>query len=107
MSLFKDHVSDHLTESPFDSAARATHPGMAHFAGSGPQFKTCRECIFWAHEQFDYRSKNGKYSGLIKPARCKKYRALMHEEGGQIPDDARACKYFEQNATPPARYNRS
>jgi hypothetical protein len=106
MSLFKDAISDHLTEAPHDRAARATHPGMAHFAGTGPHGKTCRECSFWAHTQYDYRSKNGKYAGEIKPASCKKFRALMHEEGPQIPHMAAACKYFEQNEAVPGIFQK-
>jgi len=103
MTLFKDALSDHLTESTHDRAARATFPGMAHFAGSGPRGRTCRECIFWAHQKNDYRSKNGKYGGLIKPAPCRKYQTFMRDQGGAIPDDAAACKYFDENSAPPSR----
>ncbi len=104
MTLFKDHISDHLTPAPADHAARRTFPGMVHFAGSGPAGSTCRECLFWAHIKDDYRSKNGSYRGVIKPAICKKFKQMMQTEGNQIPDDAAACKYFEENPTPPARF---
>lgn len=107
MSLFKDAISDRLTPAPFDSAARATHPGMAHFAGSGPRGKTCRECIFWAHGPHDYRAKGGKYRGLIEPAICKKYQSFMQHEGSKIPDDAAACKYFDQIEIVPERFAKS
>lgn len=104
MTIFKDVISDHLTSAPHDAMARATHPGMAHFAGSGPKGKSCRECIFWAHKTHDYRSKGGKYRGLIEPATCNKYRQLARNEGSKIPDDAASCKYFEQNDPVPPRY---
>lgn len=104
MTIFKDALQDKLTPAPFDTMARATHPGMAHFAGTGPHGSTCRECIFWNHQTHDYRSKNGKHRGVIMPAICKKYRALMHYEGPKIPDEAQACKYFEANPEPPARF---
>ena len=107
MSLFKEHIQDHLTEAPIDRFARASHPGMAHFAGTGPHGSTCRECIFWAHGPHDYRAKNGKYRGLIEPATCKKFQQMTGVMGSKIPDDALACKYFEQNETVPLRFAKS
>lgn len=104
MTIFKDVISDHLTEAPADRLARATHPGMAHFAGTGPSGKTCRECNFWAHGAHDHRSKNGKYHGLIEPARCKKFQQITLREGAKVPDDATACRYFDQNPEPPSRF---
>jgi hypothetical protein len=106
MSLFKESIQDHLTASPIDAFARASYPGMAHFAGTGERGKTCRECIFFAHGPHDYRSKNGKHRGLIEPATCKKYRQITMQEGAKIPDDAAACKYFEQNPTVPERFSK-
>lgn len=107
MTLFKDSLSDHLTASPVDTLARISHPGMAHFAGTGPHGKTCRECLFWKHGPHDYRAKNGKYRGLIEPATCGKYRAITLNEGAKIPDDATACKYFDENSEPPTRFVKS
>ncbi len=107
MSLFKESIQDHLTASPVDALARASYPGMAHFAGTGPHGKTCRECGFWAHGPHDYRSKNGKYRGLIEPATCNRYRAITMQVGDKVPDDAAACKYFEQNPAVPPRFAKS
>lgn len=104
MTLFKDHIQDHLTPSPVDTLARQSYSGMAHFAGTGPHLKTCRECLFWDHQPFSYRSKNGKYSGQIKPACCKKYQQITSQIGDAVPDEAAACKYFDENPTPPTRY---
>lgn len=107
MSLFTKDIQEHLAPAPFDRAARITHPGMAHFAGSGPALKTCRECEFWGGPQPDYRSKNGKWRGLIKPARCRKYRALTGAIGDEIPDDAAACRHFEESEKIPPRFDRT
>ena len=104
MSLFKESLQDHLTASPVDAFARASYPGMAHFAGTGPHGKTCRECLFFNHGPHDYRAKNGKHRGLIEPATCGKYRAITLNVGAKIPDDAQACKYFDENPEAPARY---
>jgi len=106
LSIFRNVISDHLTESPTNRLARATHPGMAHFAGTGPGGKTCRECIFWSHGPHDYRSKNGKYRGLIEPAICKKFQQMMRVQGEKIPDEAMACKYFEENPVIPTRFSK-
>lgn len=107
MSLFKESIQDHLTASPIDTFARASHPGMAHFAGTGPRGKTCRECLFFNHGPHDYRAKNGKHRGLIEPSTCGKYRAITMSLGAKIPDDAQACKYFDENPTPPLRFEKS
>src|SRR5262249_35011830 len=105
MTLFKEPIQAHLTGAPFDRIARDTYPGQAHFAGTGPKFKTCRECAFWDHKQ-DYHSKRGKFGGLIKPARCRKFRTLTNHVGDKIPDDAGACKHFAQAQAVPERFAR-
>lgn len=80
----------------------ATHPGMAHFAGTGPDGATCRECSLWRHTKFDYHAKGGKYRGMIKPVPCNKYRQLMQgNDGAKVPHDAGACRHFERNDAPP------
>lgn len=107
MSLFKESLQDHLTAAPIDVLARASYPGMAHFAGTGPHGSTCRECIFWAHGPHDYRAKGGKYRGLIEPATCKKYQQIVMQQGSKVPDDAAACKYFDRNEAVPERYAKS
>lgn len=104
MSLFKESTQDHLTPGPIDTLARASYPGMAHFALTGPANATCRECIFFEHGPHDYRAKNGKWPGLIEAATCKKYRMITLQYGAKIPDDAPACKYFDANPTPPERF---
>jgi hypothetical protein len=77
---------------------------MAHFAGTGPHARTCRECIFFNHGPFDYRSKNGKYRGEILPASCKKYQQIMRKVGDKFTDMAAACKYFDENPMIPERF---
>lgn len=97
-------LDPHLTQiSETDAKARVTHKGMAHFAGTGPARKTCRECRFW---QFTaYYAVQGAHMGSLKPGKCHKRTSLMRgEEGEAVPYDARACKYFEENfKAPPAK----
>ena len=97
-----DAISSHLTQPDKGLGAMiaATHSGMAHWSGSGPEFKTCRECTFFDHGN-SYYSKTGMRGGGLKPAKCKKYRAMTSQSGDNIPHATRACKYFEQADTVP------
>lgn len=110
MSLFTREIQEHLTPAPADALARASHPGMAYFANTGPAGATCRECIFWGavfnpSRQYDYTSKTGIKGGEIKPHACERYRQLMNGQiGPRVPQDARACKYFEANDKAPERF---
>ena len=66
-----------------------TAPGMAHFAGTGPNGKTCGQCEFWG-----YQVQQGK---LVKfQFRCKKYKELTTKNGSIIPGLTLACRYFEE-----------
>lgn len=92
-----DGLSLHLTQPnpELGKMIAATPSGMAHWAGSGPAGVTCRECIFFDHQK-SYYSKKGMNGGALKPARCKKYKAMTQANGGNIPHETRACKYFSQ-----------
>lgn len=97
-----DELSKHLTEpnKTLGQQRRDTHPGQAFWAGTGPQGKTCRACMHWACDGYLISS------GLLKTARCIKYRALMHgADGCSIPHYAKACKYFEETDTVPPLEN--
>lgn len=92
-----DAISAHLTKpNPvLSSQIAATSSGMAHWAGTGPEFKTCRECTHFDHGN-SYYSKTGMRGGGLKPAKCKKYRAMTSQCGGRIPHGTSSCKYFDQ-----------
>ncbi len=97
---------DHLTviDPALDSARSRTVPGMAHWAGSGPKGKTCRQCLFWDNCGADpgYYAKTGKHHGSIKPRSCRKYQQMMNNiEGPAVPHTAAACKYFSPNDVSP------
>lgn len=77
----------------------ATHEGMAHFAGTGPAGRTCRECIHW--------DKGNRNNGWLQPAPCKEFARLSKSKRRSrhaVPDDAAACKYFEINHNAPKRF---
>lgn len=80
----------HLTEPNPDLARmiRNTPDGMAHWAGSGPEGKTCKTC---AHYGAVFpREGTTKYQD-----RCKLYQQRAGGRvGGKIPSATAACKYF-------------
>jgi hypothetical protein len=88
--------SSHLTISnaQLESLARATVPGQASWA-VGPQ--TCRECVSWSN-----CGRSSKPGVALKPRACEKFRQLTGKIGPAIPHNARACRFFELNAAPPA-----
>lgn len=81
---------DYLTQPDQDLAAkvRATIPGMAHWAGTGPRYKTCGECEHWVSIKV----------GVGTSTRCEKYTLMMRGAQGtkKIPINTTACKYFEE-----------
>jgi hypothetical protein len=104
MGLIQTQHNLTVLDSGFEQTRRSTYPGMAHFAGSGPVGKVCRECALWTGcgAQSGYYAKSGKFGGMLKPRPCAKHKEMMAGEVGPgVPHDARACKYFSQNETPP------
>lgn len=82
-----------LTETDDMRAKRArTFPGMADWAGPGPQ--TCRECEYWC-------GGNRFANGALKPAPCQKAAALVGHDLPGVPHYAPACKYFIAAPAPP------
>lgn len=81
--LNKNH--DTLTKHPMHANIRASVPGMAHFAGTGPEGATCGKCAHWTISL----NRRGSYV-------CAEYARMMHvEEGGKIPKNTPACRYFK------------
>jgi hypothetical protein len=72
----------------------ATMPGQAHFAVSADH--TCRECQSWANHRGERTN-----LGLLKAGRCRKAMLMSSEKLPEVPHQARACKHFEANPTPP------
>lgn len=96
-----DALSLHLTEPNPQIGAfrRMTVPGMAHWAGSGPPSRSCRECKFW--EENGYYAKSSFHGQTLKPGHCKQYSRMMQGTvGGRIPHETASCKYFEASDAP-------
>lgn len=94
-----------VTDPALETKRAQTFPGMAHFARSGPEGKTCRHCLSWTGcgGETGYYAKKGIYGGQLKPRSCVRYRTMMQDEiGPGVPHTAPACKYFSENTSPPA-----
>jgi hypothetical protein len=96
----QDAMLDHLTKIPGCARKADAVPGMAHFAGSGPDDTQCRSCFFYgsmhpgareATAVFQYRSKRCGY--------CLKYQQLMGERGPKIRGSNASCRYYEEGGT--------
>jgi hypothetical protein len=81
-----------LTEKTFEQAQSV--PGMAHFAGTGPNGKTCGQCEFWGYQVTTPE-------GLKFQFRCKKYNELTRKHGNIITGLTLACKYWEAKFVEP------
>lgn len=79
-------------------------PGMAFFAGTGPQGKRCGDCKF---RGLTRQSQKASYSERLqefvhktyRTTQCAKYRSLSGHHGAAVKKDYDACKYFESKKT--------
>lgn len=85
-------LNPHLKQDETGAIAMKTFVGMAHFAGSGPKGKTCRQCLFYGNEGYKKTNKELKASSCSKGL------------GGKFPHSAMACKYFDENRDAPAPF---
>lgn len=68
-------------------AQSQSYPGMAHFAGTGPKGRQCKDCIF--------ATKPTKSKGHPVIA-CTKYKQLTKDKvDRKFPPGAWACRHFE------------
>jgi hypothetical protein len=75
-----------------------TRPGMAHWSGSGPKGKTCRDCMFWGVGNKFRRDTWGE----LRPRQCTKFTRLSGgRRGDGVPHGCWACKYFEARPSSP------
>lgn len=87
---------------PHEGGIRETYLGQALIAGTGPEGKTCRECVFWGVQRKGgliqppghYAASNKKMAGQLKKGRCHK---LMHRKPNRLfTPHAKSCRLFEQ-----------
>ena len=79
MTTIRHTITQHLTAR--NAHQEQTFCGMAYFAGTGPEGKTCGVCVYW--------------QGKPQAKCCVKF---PQAKGGRIPSYAAACKYFDEVA---------
>lgn len=112
MTLCDDLSSPHMKRLPVDRMVDQTHKGQAHFGGTGPDGKTCRECARWfcerrceidenrwVREAYRYANTDTDGNVHLQPHHCNKLKA--HKLMRLVPHDALACSHFEQADSPP------
>lgn len=74
-------------------------PGMAHFAGTGPDGKTCGDCRLrgvWRDRQ-KYSDDRGRWEDVRSyNGSCSMFKKLTGKFGPVVQKAWRACRYFEQ-----------
>jgi hypothetical protein len=74
-----------------ERAEMNTAPGMAHWAGSGPEGSVCGKCRSFGYE---FVKPNGDHS--FKRSACGKFYTMTHRNGGSLDERQSGCKYFEK-----------
>lgn len=96
--------STHIFDNVTPDAVRRTVAGMAHWAGTGPQGKTCRQCVHWTGGKYRYGPHSGNHQPYeLKPGKCGQYKRLTGRQvkAEKIAHSTRACRHFAENANPP------
>ncbi|WP_391564585.1 hypothetical protein [Sinorhizobium meliloti] len=103
--LFSQNLKGNEAHKPISE----TFLGQAHIAGTGPEGKTCRECIFW-HVWKERKVAGGGIEKIpadpgyfgkrhkktpceLKKAKCN--RPILNKANRLIPHTAKACRLFE------------
>lgn len=92
----------HLTEPnpKLAAMAAATHPGMAHWAGTGPEGTRCTSC---AAAIFNgYITAKGRH-GALKPIQCRTYGNMVPGTKPKFSADTKSCRFYTPGDGPPAR----
>jgi len=82
-----------VIDEELERAERQTAPGMAHWAGSGPDGATCGKC---ANYGYTYIKSNGDHA--TKPSSCEKFWSVTGRHGGTLDARQIGCKYFDLKA---------
>jgi hypothetical protein len=76
-----------------ERAEMQTAPGMAHWAGSGPEGAKCGSCRFYG---YSFLKSNGDATNKEKA--CEKFWKSTGRHGGSLDKSQIGCKYFESKA---------
>lgn len=68
--------------------------GMAYFAGTGPENKTCGDCKFHGY----HRTRSNRQT-TYHTSGCAKFKSMTGRHGPPVGNDNKSCKYFEPRET--------
>lgn len=89
--------SPFLHDCDFDARIKRTHLGQAHFAGTGPEGKTCRECVHFSSGGYFSKSDRER-AKTLKPGLCTA--PMPGKARRKFPHTALSCSLFEQDPEP-------
>ena len=72
-----------------------THPGMAHFASTGPFGATCKECAHFGYQRI-VRNAAGDAVRTLHHRGCRKFLHFTGRHGPTFPSEAAARRHFER-----------
>jgi hypothetical protein len=94
----KDAIMSHMTKLPGVPDRDDIRPGMAYFAGTGPQGKTCGDCAHHGYQREVISPRpdgstawHHKYHGG-----CRRYKQLAGHDGPVVKKAYPACREFHQ-----------
>lgn len=76
-----------------EGAEKLTAPGMAHWAGTGPEGAKCGACRFYG---YTYLKPNGDAANKVSS--CEKFYKATRRHGQTLETRQLGCKYFEVKA---------
>jgi hypothetical protein len=71
-----------------------SHPGMAHFAASGPFGETCKQCAHYGYYQKVLDAQGNTKRAKFRRGACGKFYELTNKHGPAFPENVEACRYF-------------
>lgn len=76
-------------------------PGMAFFAGTGPEGKTCGDCKHRGYYRQSQRptwneARQEEVYRSYRVTSCAVFKKMAGHHGTPVEKDCKACKYFEQ-----------
>jgi hypothetical protein len=91
-------LNPHLTSAnpELDRLIRATPPGMAHWAGTGPAGTVCEGCAHFGYREVKRDKTTGDVLSTVrKTERCGKFYELMKRSGDRISPRTPSCRHFQ------------
>jgi hypothetical protein len=92
------HNTPYLTaggSAELEHQIRQTHPGQAHWAGSGPLDCVCGECAHLGYWR-QIRNSHGEVVHTRKASGCAMFHRLTGGHGPAVPASAGACRHFQR-----------